>query len=134
MKNHTNTSNSLSISKLGQSIEAGFSTPIDENTTESISLDDWLVGDWRATFMIKIKSNQYKNIGICPNDYLIIERGREANHNDIILTIDGGQWRLFQYKKFKNKNSLTRLEVDSNENQTNPELAGVVISLVRKYL
>ena len=116
-------------------VEAGFPTFVDVEDMETLDLDEWLVGDKYATFMLKVKGESMRDAGIIDGDYVIVERGREPKSGDIVLAhVDSG-WTLKYYKKDKqgvylepaNKNfKIIRPKEDL-------EIPAVVVSMVRKY-
>lgn len=116
-------------------VEAGFPSFVDAEDLETITLDDWLVGDKTATFMLKVKGESMIDAGIMEGDYVIVERGREPKNNDIVLAnIDSG-WTLKYYKKDKSgiylepankKFKIIRPKQDL-------EIPAVVVSVVRRY-
>ncbi len=116
-------------------VEAGFPSFVDAADMETISLEDWLIGDKTATFMLKVKGESMIDAGIMEGDYVIVERGREPKNNDIVLAnIDSG-WTLKYYKKDKTgvflepankKFKIIRPKQDL-------EIPAVVVSVIRKY-
>lgn len=116
-------------------VEAGFPTYVDAEDLETISLEDWLVGEKAATFMLKVKGESMIDAGILDGDYVIVERGREPKNGDIVLAnIDRG-WTLKYYKKTREGICL----VPANKKfktifpKEDLEIPAVVISVVRKY-
>jgi repressor LexA len=116
-------------------VEAGFPTFVDAEDMESITLDDWLVGDKTATFMLRVKGESMIDAGIMDGDYVIVERGREPRVGDIVLAnVDSG-WTLKYFEKEKGKIAL----VPANKKfkpiypAQNLEIPAVVISVVRRY-
>jgi repressor LexA len=124
-----------SVLKMLGLVEAGFPTFVEASDMETITLDDWLVGDKTATFMLKVKGESMIDAGIMDGDYVIVERGREPKSGDIVLAnVDSG-WTLKYFKKEKNKIVL----IPANKNfkpiypKENLEIPAVVVSAVRKY-
>ena len=64
----------FSLKMLGL-VEAGFPSFVDAEDLETISLEDWLVGDKTATFILKVKGESMIEAGIMDGDYVIVERG-----------------------------------------------------------
>jgi repressor LexA len=116
-------------------VEAGFPTFVDAEDMETITLDDWLIGDKSATFMLKVKGESMIDAGIMDGDYVIVERGKEPKVGDIVLAnVDSG-WTLKYYKKEAGKVVL----IPANKKfkpiypKENLEIPAVVVSVVRKY-
>jgi repressor LexA len=116
-------------------VEAGFPTFVDAEDMDTITLDEWLIGDKNATFMLKVKGESMLDAGIIDGDYVIVERGREPRIGDIVLAnVDGG-WTLKYYKKEKGQVVLIPANkkfkpIYPNENL---EIPAVVVSVVRRY-
>lgn len=116
-------------------VEAGFPTFVDAEDMETITLDDWLVGDKSATFMLKVKGESMIDAGIMDGDYVIVERGREPKNGDIVLANVDEAWTLKYYKKEKG----TIVLVPANKKfkpihaDHSLEIPAVVVSVVRKY-
>lgn len=116
-------------------VEAGFPSFVEASDTETITLDDWLIGDKTATFMLKVKGESMIDAGIMDGDYVIVERGREPKLGEIVLAnVDQG-WTLKYYKK--DKNGVYLEPANKNFKIIRPkqdmEIPAVVISVVRKY-
>ncbi len=116
-------------------VEAGFPSFVDAEDMETITLDDWLIGDKTATFMLKVKGESMIDAGIMDGDFVIVERGREPKNNDIVLAnIDSG-WTLKYYHK--DKNGISLVPANSKFKTIFPkqslEISAVVMSIVRKY-
>jgi repressor LexA len=116
-------------------VEAGFPTFVDASDLETISLEDWLVGDKTATFMLKVKGESMIEAGIMDGDYVIVERGREPRIGDIVLANVDEAWTLKYYQKEKNK--LVLMPANKRFKPIYPdhslEIPAVVVSVVRKY-
>jgi repressor LexA len=116
-------------------VEAGFPSFVDVEDTETISLDDWIVADKTATFMLKVKGESMIDAGIMDGDYVIVERGRDPKNNDIVLAnVDGG-WTLKYYIKDKTGISLepANKRFKTIRAKQDLEIPAVVISVIRKY-
>ncbi len=124
----------FSLKMLGL-VEAGFPSFVDAEDLETISLEDWLVGDKNATFILKVKGESMIEAGIMDGDYVIVERGREPKSGDVVLAnVDSG-WTLKYYKKDRQgvylepankKFKIIRPKQDL-------EIPAVVVSVIRKY-
>jgi len=116
-------------------VEAGFPSFVDVEDMETIGLEEWLIGNKTATFMLKVKGESMIDAGIMDGDYVIVERGREPKLGEIVLAnVDSG-WTLKFYKKDKTgvylepankKFKIIRPKQDL-------EIPAIVVSVVRKY-
>jgi repressor LexA len=124
----------LNLKMLG-TVEAGFPTHVDAQDLETVKFEDWLIGDTNATFMLKVSGNSMIDAGICPGDFVIVERGKDPKQNDIILAEVDGSWTLKYYKK--DKNGVYLEPANKNFKSIRPKnelnIAATVVALVRKY-
>jgi SOS regulatory protein LexA len=81
-------------------VEAGFPTPAEEDLAETMSLDNYLIQNKEATFMLRVSGESMIDAGIQPGDMLIVERRSDAKDGDIIVAfIDGGYTVKFLRKR-----------------------------------
>ena len=116
-------------------VQAGFPTHVEAQDLESVNLEEWLVGDKDATFMLRVKGDSMIDAWIVEDDYVIVERGKEAKINDVVLAEVDGSWTLKYYKKDKQGIYLEpankKFKIIRPENDLN--IAAVVVAQVRKY-
>ncbi len=82
-------------------IEAGFPTPAEENLLNTVTLDDYLIDDKNASFMLQVKGDSMIEAGILPGDFVIVERGLEAKTGDIVIAEIDGAWTMKYLRKDK---------------------------------
>ena len=83
-------------------VEAGFPSPAEEELTDTLSLDDFLIKNREATFLLKVSGDSMKDAGILPGDMVIVERGGTPHNGDIVIAEVDGTWTM----KYFSKNSL----------------------------
>lgn len=116
-------------------VEAGFPTVAEEAELDTLSLDDYLIGNRDSTFILEVKGDSMIDAGIHEGDMVIVERRETAREGDIVIAeIDHG-WTM---KYYRLKNNRPYLE------PANPKyrpiyptesfrIAAVVRGVVRKY-
>ncbi len=116
-------------------IEAGFPTGADESTLDTISLDEFLIPQKDASYMLRVKGDSMIDAGICEGDYVIVERTANPKIGEIVIAeIDGG----FTMKYLRKEKDRYFLE-PANRKYKNifPEedmkVVAVVRSVIRKY-
>ncbi|MDQ3077119.1 MAG: transcriptional repressor LexA [bacterium] len=123
--------------KILGAVEAGFPTPAEEDLAETMSIDNYLIGNKEATFMLRVSGESMIEAGIQPGDMVIVERRTDAKDGDIIVAfIDGG----YTVKFLRKRNNRIWLE-PANKNfepiipEENEELQimAVVKAVIRKY-
>lgn len=125
---------SLSLPLFGP-ISAGFADPAEEQAEELVTLDNYLVRDKNATFLLRVRGDSMINAGIHEGDLVIVERGKEPRVGDIVVGVLDGEFTLKRLKRDKGKYYLQA------ENDAYPDLfaldelkvAGVVRGVIRRY-
>jgi len=116
-------------------IAAGFAAAAEQDATEQIRLDQYLIKDRAATFLLRVKGDSMINAGIHEGDLVIVDRTFEPRPENIVVGIMDGEFTLKRLKKDKGKYYLKA------ENDEFPDLhaldelkvAGVVVGVIRKY-
>jgi repressor LexA len=126
---------SYGIAKMLSTVEAGFPTYVEISDLETITLDEWLLGDKRATFILRVKGESMRDAGILDGDYVVVERGREPKNGDVVLAEVDGNWTLKYYRK--DKSGITLVPANKNfpiiRAKESLEIPAVVVSTIRKY-
>ncbi len=129
-----NSKSNQSLKLLGL-VEAGFPTPAEEQNLDQITLDEWLINDRNASFMLKVKGDSMIDAGIHQGDYVIVERTNTARVGKIIIAEVDGQWTI----KYLRKDSQGYYLEPANKKYKNirPEedlsISAVVKAVIRKY-
>lgn len=85
-------------------VPAGFPSPAEDFLEKRLDLNEYLVKNKSATFLIKVHGNSMVNAGIFDGDILIIDRSVQPTSGKIVLGVLNGE---FTVKKIdKRKNSL----------------------------
>ncbi len=116
-------------------VEAGFPTTAEESSSDTMSIDDYLIEKKESTYILEVKGDSMIEAGICEGDLVIAERTQNAREGDIVIAeVDGG-WTM---KYLRKKNGKPYLE-PANKNFKNIypteelRIAAVVKGVVRKY-
>lgn len=116
-------------------VEAGFPTFVDAEDMDTVTLDEWLIGDKNATFMLRVKGESMIDAGIMDGDYVIVERGKEPKNGDIVLANVDEAWTLKYYQKQNGK--VVLIPANKKFKPIYPdhslEIPAVVVSVIRKY-
>lgn len=75
------------------SVEAG-TMPDDAYFGKSAVLDDWLLGEERPTYMIRVNGNSMKEAAIVEGDHVVVERTDQCNPGDIVIARIDGAWTI----------------------------------------
>ncbi len=116
-------------------VEAGFPTSVDEDRTNTLNIDEYLVGNKESTYLLEVKGDSMIDEGIKEGDMVLVERRGDPKDGDIVIAeIDGG-WTM---KYFKKKGGLVWLK-PANKNyspiypQYDLKVAAIVKGVIRKY-
>lgn len=116
-------------------VEAGFPSPAEEELIDTITLDEYLIKNREATYMLKVSGDSMIDAGIRPGDIVLVERNKSAKDGDIVIAeVDGG-WTMKYLQKSGNK--IILLPGNKKYKPIIPEselkIAAVVTAVVRKY-
>jgi repressor LexA len=79
----------------------GFPTSASEELIDTMSLDEYLIGNKEATYLLKVKSNSMEESGILSGDMVIVERGRDPKKGDIVLVEEDGSYSLAHFSDIR---------------------------------
>ena len=118
-------------------VQAGFPSPAQDYVDKKLDLNDFLINNANATFIVRANSLSMLNAGIDINDALIVDRSIGAQHRDIVIAC------------VDNEFTVKRLIIDSKgcwlkaENEGYPdihpqegqqfEIWGVVTNVIKKF-
>jgi SOS regulatory protein LexA len=123
-----------SVKILG-TVEAGFPSPAEEELVDTLSLDDLLIQNREATFLLKVSGDSMSGAGILPGDMVLIDKGQTPKSGDIVIAEVDGEWTMKYLKK--RGDSVVLIPANPNYKPIKPKnelkIAGVVTAVVRKY-
>ncbi|MDQ3089694.1 MAG: hypothetical protein M3Q24_00890 [bacterium] len=122
------------ISILGL-VEAGIPTSVEEQGTETTSIDSYLVNHRESSYLLEVKGDSMIDEGIREGDLVLVERSGEPKEGDIVIAqIDGG-WTM---KYFRMKSNKPYLEAANKKYKPmfpkyEFRVAAIVKGVIRKY-
>ncbi|MEJ2697259.1 MAG: transcriptional repressor LexA [Candidatus Sulfobium sp.] len=123
-----------SVKILG-TVEAGFPSPAEEELVDTLSLDDLLIQNREATFLLKVSGDSMSGAGILPGDMVLIDKGQTPKSGDIVIAEVDGEWTMKYLRK--RGESVALIPANPNYKPIKPKnelkIAGVVTAVVRKY-
>jgi SOS regulatory protein LexA len=116
-------------------IGAGFPSPAEEELADAITLDQYLIHNRAASFMVRVTGDSMINAGIQTGDLVIVERSRTPKSGDIVVANVDAAWTLKRYMKQGNKIWLQaeNRHYPNIHPATELQIEGVVTGVVRKY-
>ena len=116
-------------------VEAGFPSPAEEELGDTLNLDEFLIRNKEATYMLKVTGDSMRDAGLLPGDLVLVERRADAKDGDIVIAqVDQG-WTM---KYLRKRGRKLWLEPANKKYQPiypaqELKIAAVVIAAVRKY-
>jgi len=116
-------------------VTAGFPSPAEEELTDTMSLDEFLITNKEATYILKVNGESMIEAGILPGDMLLVERGVEPRDGDIVIAQVDREWTM---KYFRRRGRAVFLEAANKHfkpihPQEELKIAAVVRAVIRKY-
>jgi SOS regulatory protein LexA len=117
-------------------VEAGFAAPAEQDVLDTVSLDEWLIGNRDASFMLRVKGDSMYDAGIRDGDMVIVERTHDAKVGQIVIAEVDGEWTMKYLRQ--DINGMYLEPANETYKPIRPterlEIAAVVRAVVRKYV
>jgi len=116
-------------------IAAGFPSPAEEELADTMSLDEYLISNPQATYLLKVDGDSMVDAGIHRGDLVLVQKGIAPRSGDIVVAQVDGEWALKYLTKRGKKTELRSANKRYPPIFPKNELiiAGVVVANVRKY-
>ena len=116
-------------------VEAGWPSPAEEELIDTMTLDEYLIQNREATYILKVSGRSMVNAGILPGDQVLVERGKEPKEGDIVIAEVDGQWTMKYFRRKAGKVVLYPANPAFKPIIPKEELnvAAVVKCVIRKY-
>jgi len=119
---------------LGQ-VAAGFPSPAEEELADTMSLDEYLISNPQATYLLNVSGDSMIDAGIHPGDLVLVQKNLSPKNGDIVVAQVDGDWTL---KYFDKKGAVVSLRAANKKYplivpKQELVIAGVIIANVRKY-
>lgn len=129
---------SVSIPLALESVPAGFPSPANDYIDKCVDLNEYLIQNEDATFLVRIGSLSMIGAGLDIGDKAIVDRSLEARHGDIIVALVHGTKLTVKRLMLDAQRPYLKSENPDYPNiyfQDEEELVvwGVVTSVVKKF-
>ena len=101
---------SLKLPLVSASVEAGFPSPADDHMERGIDLNEELIRNPAATFLIRVQGESMRDAGIHSGDTLIVARSVTPYDRQIVVAMIDGE---FTVKRFRKRNGKIFLEAEN---------------------
>lgn len=127
----------LEIPLATERVQAGFPSPAQDYIDKKLDLNEFLINNANATFIVRANSLSMLNAGIDVNDALIVDRSIEAQHRDIVIACVDNEFTVKRliidvkgcWLKAENEGYPDIHPVDGQEF----EIWGVVTNVIKKF-
>lgn len=117
------------------SVQAGFPTTSEEELTDTMSLDEYLIEHPQASYILTVSGDSMIDAGIVEGDMVIVDRGKTPKPGDIVVAEVDHDWTMKYYMKRGTKTFLraANKKYPDIHPETELKIGGVVTSVIRKY-
>lgn len=106
------TSTRLELPLFNTSISAGFPSPADDFIDKKLDLNEYLIRNKPATFLLKVSGNSMVNAGIYDGDILVVDRSMDPADGRIVIGIIDGE---FTVKRIIKKGGTFYLHAENDD-------------------
>jgi SOS regulatory protein LexA len=116
-------------------VGAGFPSPAEEELGDTMDLNEFLITNKEATYILRVTGDSMADAGILPGDLVLVERTHDCKAGDIVIAeID----HEFTMKYLRKKGRKFYLEAANKRYkpfypQHELKIAAVVRAVIRKY-
>lgn len=116
-------------------VQAGFPSPSEEELVDTISIDEYLIENRDATFMLKVSGDSMVDAGIMEGDMVLADRSVTPRAGDIVIAEVDSEWTMKYLRKTNGKMWLEAANKKYPPIHPKEELkiAAVVKAVIRKY-
>lgn len=104
------TKNRVSLPLAASLVRAGFPSPADDYLEAPLDLNDKLVRNPPATFLVRVDGESMRDAGIFPGDMLVVDKSLEAGDGNIVIAVVNGE---FTVKRLFRRNGRVELRADN---------------------
>ncbi|CAB1209482.1 LexA family protein [Acinetobacter bouvetii] len=77
----------MHIPLASEKVAAGFPSPAQDYVEKTLDMNEHLIKNEAATFIVKVASLSMRDAGIDIDDELVVDRSLEAKHEDIVIAL-----------------------------------------------
>ena len=128
--------NTTKVPIFTEKVQVGWPSPADDYVERSIDLNEFLISNTAATYLVRAKGDSMLNVGINEGALLIVDRSIEPLHGKIVIaSIDGSyackKLQLYPEPKLLSANiKYPPIKIDKEEDL---EILGVVTAAINQF-
>lgn len=117
------------------SVRAGMPAPAEDSSSESLTIDQYLINQPSNTILVAVKGESMTGEGIMPGDTVIVEKRNMAQIGDLVIAIVDDEFTLKRLGRDKGGFVLHPANPDFPiiRPKGNLEIFGIVVGQFRKY-
>ena len=130
-------SRKLKIPLYSSSVAAGIPSPAEDHIEDTLDLNDYMVQRPDSTFMLRVEGESMRDVGILPNDILVVDRSIKATHKKIVIAAIDGELTV---KRLFHRAGLIKLMAENPayqdielEQESDLVIWGVVVGSFRRF-
>ena len=100
------TADALHLPLVGGCVQAGFPSPAEDFNTKRIDLTEQLIRHPQATFLLRVRGDSMREVGIFDGDVLVVDKAIKPRHGHIVVALVDGE---FTVKTLHSRNGEVRL-------------------------
>ena len=115
----------LKLPLVSASVEAGFPSPADDHLERGIDLNEELIRNPAATFLVRVKGESMRDAGIHSGDTLIVDKSVTPTDRQIVVAMIDGEFTVKRFRKVNGRvyleaanDSFSPIEVGENQELT----------------
>ena len=126
----------LSVPLASAKVSAGFPSPADDYIERPLDFNELLIQNAAATFAVRVSSDSMINVGIFPDDIVVINRAMTPKDTHIVIALLDGEFTLKRYRRRRGRVWLQAENRNYPDTEITEEMTfeiwGVVTGVVRK--
>ncbi|MBJ8476501.1 LexA family protein [Acinetobacter bereziniae] len=107
----------VSIPLVLNKIAAGFPSPAEDYIDKTVDMNDLLISNKEATFIVQVESLSMKDVGIEVNDYLIVDRSIRSQHYDIVVAFIDNEFTVKRMMITQQMSHKELFDIFHNDNE-----------------
>lgn len=84
----------VSVMTTAVQVPAGFPSPAQDYQTGDLDLNEHLIRDRVATFIMRVSGDSMTDAGIADGDEIIVDRGLRPKHGDVVVAAIDGEFTI----------------------------------------
>ena len=128
----------ITLPLFSSKVAAGFPSPADDHVEKRLNINDYLIEQADATFLVTITGLSMRDAGLLPKDIAIVDRSKVARIGSMVMAIVDGEFTIKFLGLSSESNPMLipanpdfkAIEIKENMHF---EIWGVVTGSIRKY-